>query len=306
MAELIGQGNGEAGGAALERGPCVDRALLRKMYPFADALLRVGYFSVDVVGGEHIPREGRFDFAPNHAGWFPLDGFVLGYAVTQAIGLERLPMFAVHDAALAAPVLGRFLRRCGALPASWFRRPERLPADIESLVIFPEGARGNTKPFWEAYRMREWSRGFVRTAIARGSSIVPVALLGTEESMPVAWQLKAVEPLLGAAIGIPLAPLPLPARFKVVFHEPIPMSRYGPDKLTDSAFCTAMAKRIQSTVQATLDRHAAEYPLGVFSAAVHGIQLPASASSAASPRRAPRSWRARRRTAARPPKSTHH
>jgi 1-acyl-sn-glycerol-3-phosphate acyltransferase len=275
MTALSREGNGAPTTTpAWEGGRRVDREfVVRRIFPLARTLIRVGYFSVEVVGAEHIPREGRFEFAPNHAGWFPLDAFVLGYAVAQAIGPDRTPIFAVHDAALAVPLLGTFLRRCGALPASWFRRPERLPADIESLVIFPEGARGNTKPFWEAYRMRDWSRGVVRTAIARASSIVPVALLGTEESMPVAWQLKAVEPFLGAAIGIPMAPLPLPARFKVVFHKPVPMSPYGREKLTDSAFCTAMARRIQNTVQATLDHYAAEYPLAVFSAAVHGIRL---------------------------------
>lgn len=280
----------ETTGAAQERSGVDREFLVHRMYPIARALVRIGYFSVEVVGAEHLPRSGRFDFAPNHAGWFPLDAFVLGYAVVESLGRDRTPLYAVHDAALATPFLGTFLRRCGALPASWFRRPERLPSDIESLAIFPEGARGNTKPFWEAYRMREWSRGFVRTAIARGSSIVPVALLGTEESMPVAWTLKAVEPLLGAAIGVPMAPLPFPARFKVIFHKPVSMAQYGREKMMDAAFCTAVTRRIQNTVQATLDQHAGDYPLGAFSAALRGIRwaMPAPA------RAAPRSWRVRR------------
>jgi 1-acyl-sn-glycerol-3-phosphate acyltransferase len=258
--------------AGESRAVAVDRDfLVHRLLPLMQSLLRLRYFRVEIEGAERIPRSGRFDFAPNHAGWFPLDAFVLGYAVGESLGWNRTPLFAVHDTALAAPVLGHFLRRCGALPASWFRRPDRLPPDIESLVVFPEGAQGNTKPFWDAYRMREWKRGFVRVAISRHSSIVPVALLGTEESMPVAWTFKAVEPLIGSALGIPLLPFPLPARFKVVFHEPVSMARYGRTAITNHALCDDLARRIQSTVQETLDRHAAEYPLGIVSAAVHGF-----------------------------------
>src|SRR5918996_5972205 len=102
------QTNEEAAGAA--HGPVgVDRKFTaQRMYPIARALVRSGYFSVEVVGAEHLPRSGRFDFAPNHAGWFPLDAFVLGYAVAEALGPSRSPIFAVHDVALATPVLGSF------------------------------------------------------------------------------------------------------------------------------------------------------------------------------------------------------
>jgi 1-acyl-sn-glycerol-3-phosphate acyltransferase len=256
--------------AADARSVAVDRDFfVHRLLPLMRRLLQLRYFTVEIEGAERIPRTGRFDFAPNHAGWFPLDAYVLGYAVGESLGWDRTPFFAVHDTALAAPLLGQFLRRCGALPASWFRRPERLPRDIESLVIFPEGSKGNTKPFWDAYRMREWKRGFVRVAIARRASIVPVAMLGTEESMPVAWTLKVVEPLLGSALGVPLFPFPLPASFKVVFHEPVPMTKYGRDALTNHTLCDDLAQRIQGTVQETLDRYAAEYPLGIVSAAVH-------------------------------------
>ena len=260
--------------AADGRAVSVDRDFLtHRLLPMMQAFLRLPYFKMEIEGAERLARSGRFIFAPNHAGWFPLDAFVLGYAVGESLGWNRTPLFAVHDTALATPVLGPFLRRCGAFPASWIRRPERLPKDVESVVIFPEGSRGNTKPFWDAYRMREWKRGFVRVAIAQRASIVPVALLGTEESMPVAWTLKLVEPLLGSAVGVPLFPFPLPSRFKAVFHDPVPMARYGREALTNHALCDDLTRRIQSTVQETLDRHAAEYPLGIISATVHELLL---------------------------------
>ena len=232
----------------------------------ARGLIRARYFSFEVEGIEHVPREGRVVYAQNHAGWFPLDAFFLTLAVSEAHGLRRAPFFATHEAALAAPLLGPLMRRFGALPASSFRRPERLPPEIESVGIFPEGVRGNTKPFWEAYRMRDWNRGFVRVAIAREAPIVPAAIFGGEECLPVAWTVRLLEPLIGASLGLPLTLVPLPARWRIVFHEPVHVA--GKGAVTDQQFCTDVARSVQAVVQATLDRGAARRPLGRLSTVV--------------------------------------
>jgi 1-acyl-sn-glycerol-3-phosphate acyltransferase len=240
----------------------VDQRLwLDRLAPLARAFIRSGYFSLEVEGLEHIPREGPVVFAQNHAGWFPLDAFFLSLALREGIGPERQPVFAAADAALRIPGLGGFIRRVGALPASWFRRPEKLPAGIESFGVFPEGVQGNTKPFWHAYRMRDWNRGFVRVAIARNAPIVPAAVLGGEESLPVAWTVTALRPLVGSEFGLPLSLVPLPARWKVVFHAPVDVSSLGKSALLDADASTAIARRIQATVQATIDRNVRATPL---------------------------------------------
>jgi 1-acyl-sn-glycerol-3-phosphate acyltransferase len=245
-----------------EAGAWVDQRLwFEKLVPFARALVRTRYFSFDVEGLEHIPREGPVVFAQNHAGWFPLDAFFLSLAVREGVGPHRQPVFATADAALRVPVLGPFLRRVGSMPASWFRRPERLPAGLESFGVFPEGVQGNTKPFWHAYRMRDWNRGFVRVAIARGAPIVPAAVLGGEESLPVAWTVTALRKLIGSEFGLPLSLVPLPARWKVVFHRPVDVSGLGKAGLLDAESSSAVAREIQATVQATIDRHVRARPL---------------------------------------------
>lgn len=247
--------------------PHIDRDLLvHRIIPVARALIQLGYFSFDVEGLEHVPREGPVVFAQNHAGWFALDAFFVTLAVAQGHGLRRAPYFATHDAALAAPVLGPFLRRFGALPASWFRRPEKLPPEVESIGICPEGVQGNTKPFWQAYRMKDWNRGFVRVAIARDAPIVPVAVLGSEECLPVAWTVRALEPLVGSIFGAPLTPIPLPSRWRVVFHPPVHVAAHGREAIADAAFCTSVARHVQGIVQRTLDERSAGYPLGRLSA----------------------------------------
>jgi 1-acyl-sn-glycerol-3-phosphate acyltransferase len=242
--------------------PAIDDALVEgTLVPLVERLIRAGYFSFQVDGAEHVPRDGRAVFAQNHAGWFPLDAFFVGYGVRRALGPCRTPHFATAEAALAIPVLGAFLRRVGAVPSAVFRRPDRLPRRLRACGFFPEGVPGNTKPFWEAYRMRPWSRGFVRVAAALDLPIVPVAILGGEECLPVAWTVKLLEPLVGSAFGLPLALFPLPARWRVVFHEPV---RLGGDRralLTDGERSGAIAQGVRGIVQGTLDRLAPSYPL---------------------------------------------
>lgn len=253
--------------------PLFDLALREyALVPLARALFKIGYFALEVEGAEHVPADGRAVFAANHAGWFPLDAFFLSIALSERLGPERAPVFAAADAALAAPVLGPFLRAAGALPASHFRRPERLPAGIGAVGIFPEGVAGNTKPFWKAYQMARWNRGFIRVAAALDAPIVPVAIVGGEECVPVAWTVKALEPWVGSIFGLPLSPIPLPTRWKVTFHAPVAVEG-GRAALTDPDRAAAQAARIQGTVARTLARQARKLPLAKLSFAVATGQL---------------------------------
>jgi 1-acyl-sn-glycerol-3-phosphate acyltransferase len=256
--------------------------LLRKLFPAARAAIALGYFTLDVTGLEHVPRSGRVVYAQNHAGWFPFDAFFMMYALHEAFGPERLPFFATHEAALGAPLLGRVMRRSGALPASWFRRPERLPPEVDSVGLFPEGERGNTKPFWQAYRMRPWNRGFVRAAIARCAPIVPAAILGGEECVPVAWTVKFLERRIGAVIGLPLSLVPLPSAWEIAFHPPVALA-HGRAALADAEHHTAVARSVQATVQRTLDRRGGGRPLARLSSLVEAVAPPRHDAAPATP-----------------------
>ncbi len=249
--------------------PRIDRALWRgTLVPLVRSFIRLGYFGFEIEGGEHVPREGRVVFAANHAGWFALDAFFLGLAVADVAGEDRTPLFAATEAALAIPGLGAFLRRVSAFPAAWLRRPERLPPEIQSIGVFPEGVEGNCKPFWKAYRMRPWRRGFARVAAALDAPVVPVAVLGGEECMPVAWTVRRLEPVVGSIFGLPLAAVPLPSRWKVVFHPPVRVEGDPRALLRDHAAADAFARRVRGIVQATLDREAADRPLARLSSAI--------------------------------------
>ncbi len=249
--------------------PGVDDGLWEgRLAPAIERLVRAGWFSFSVEGAEHVPPDGRAVFAPNHAGWFPLDAVFLGLAVRRAVGPCRTPYFATAEAALAMPGLGPLLRRAGAVPAGSFRRPERLPARLRSCAIFPEGVSGNTKPFWEAYQMRPWSRGFVRVAAALDLPIVPVAILGGEECLPVAWTVRWLEPIVGSAFGLPLAAVPLPSRWRVVFHRPVRLRGARAALLADGGLSSGVAAEVEGTVRRTLEARARRRPLAALASLV--------------------------------------
>jgi 1-acyl-sn-glycerol-3-phosphate acyltransferase len=91
----------------------------------------------------------------------------------------------------------------------------RLLVDERQIVLaFPEGAAGRAKPLKERYRLRPFDRGrLVQAALRAGAVIVPVAIMGAEEALPVLARLPRM----------PLVPSPpLPAKFRIRFLEPVP------------------------------------------------------------------------------------
>jgi 1-acyl-sn-glycerol-3-phosphate acyltransferase len=149
----------------------------------------------------------------------------------------------------------------GAHPAN----AQRLLGDEGRLVlVFPEGQKGSRKLFWQRYRLRRFGRGgFVRTAMRAGVPIVPTAVIGAEEAMPIFAHVPLLErltgliyfpinhafPHFGAAAGL----MYLPAKFRIRFLEPIDLSEYGPDDADDIALVGRLSERIRLRIQDELD-----------------------------------------------------
>ncbi len=130
---------------------------------------------------------------------------------------------------------------------------------MQIFSVHPEGTEGNCKPFWRAYQMRRWRTGFLRLAVARRAVVVPVTVIGGEECLSVVVTIRALEPLLGTILPLPLFALPLPSRWKVIFHPPVSVDHLEADSEGDDTAAQMrryrqLAEAIQSTVQRTLDR----------------------------------------------------
>jgi 1-acyl-sn-glycerol-3-phosphate acyltransferase len=229
--------------------------------------VRVGYFSLDVAGAEHVPRQGPIVYVANHAGWFTLDTLMGALAVVDHVSADRLPYGAVQDELLRVPGVGRLFEGVGGFPASWLRDPGSLPPEMRVFSVYPEGTEGNCKPFWQAYRMRRWRTGFVRLAASVGARVVPVAVVGGEECLPVAWTLRVVRPLVGTILPVPICVLPLPSRWKLVFHPPVALDEVllageGGNSAVFLQHARELAESIRGTVQSTLDLETGQRVLG--------------------------------------------
>lgn len=232
------------------------------------ALIKSGYFSLDVEGGDYVKSTKSGVYIGNHAGWFTLDTFIAALAYRQASGRRILPSGFAHDLLLKTPLLKNLFKDSIFLPASYLKYPERIPKEIKNFAIMPEGESGNCKPFWRAYHMRPWHRGFVRLAIYKQIKIVPAAIIGGEECMPTLETVEFLKPFIGSPIPIPLSLFPLPTHWKVIFHPPIDMSVYPKSTADDPVKCKMITREIQNLLQATLDQETAHRPLRHLSAMV--------------------------------------
>src|SRR4029079_10692205 len=81
----------------------------------------------------------------------------------------------------------------------------RLLREQQQLVlVFPEGSKGPGKTFAERYQLRRFGRGgFVEIAMRAGVPVIPIAVVGAEESMPIILKL----PSAAKALGIPYFPI---------------------------------------------------------------------------------------------------
>jgi 1-acyl-sn-glycerol-3-phosphate acyltransferase len=196
-----------------------DARLQAALQPLAD-FLYTRWFRVSVEGAEHVPRGGSLLVA-NHAGALPIDGPVLHQVLRRNRPELADSRWLVEDQVFYAPVLGTLLNRLGAVRAS----PEnatRLLEEGRPVCVFPEGIQGIGKPFQERYRLKRFGRGgFVKLALRTGVPILPVAIVGGEESLPLLAKLP------GSFLGVPylpvmpLGPIPLPAKWSVRIGPPL-------------------------------------------------------------------------------------
>lgn len=234
----------------------------RRFFKPLRQLIKMNYFRLRIRGANHIPSEGQIIFVANHSGWIALDALFLMLAVNDTAGPEYLPYIIVHDMLIKVPVTYHFLKDLGLIPADWLHYGrEPLPPELNPIAIFPEGADGNSKPFWKAYHMQNWKSGFVRLAIQRKAKVVPVTIIGGEESVPVAATIDTFKPLLGSVMPLPVSLTPLPSRWKIQFLEPLDFSIYDPAIIHDTERCAAIARNVHDLVQSRLKRSAKMHPL---------------------------------------------
>ena len=222
-----------------------DETLTRALHPVGDFLYDK-YFRVTVEGADLVPS-GAAILVANHSGALPLDGPMLSYALQRERADLAPARWLVEDQVFHAPVLGVLMNRLGAVRA----HPEnamRLLEEGRPVIVFPEGFLGISKPFTQRYQLKRFGRGgYVKLAVKCGVPIVPVAIAGAEESMPLLAKIPA------GALGLPYLPLtppPLPARWRIRFSEPVDVSGGSED---DLPFVQQQNDRVRDTIAGMLE-----------------------------------------------------
>jgi 1-acyl-sn-glycerol-3-phosphate acyltransferase len=171
-------------------------------------------------------------------------------------GIERELLRPVYGLAenlfRSLPVLGTLWSRTGGVPAHPDNAYRLLHDDQQLVLVFPEGTKGTGKLYRDRYKLHRFGRGgFVEIAMRSGVPVVPIAVVGAEESMPIMWK----SPRLAKLLNIPYFPVTanmllfgpagllvyFPAKFKlrvlppVHFDVPPDQERYSRGRVVEEA-----------------------------------------------------------------------
>jgi 1-acyl-sn-glycerol-3-phosphate acyltransferase len=187
-------------------------------------LLYEKYFRVTAHGLENIPRNGRLLLIGNHSGQLPMDGVLIGVALATNAAGPRLARAMIERFFPTVPWLGNYLNAIGGVIGDPVNCSKMLEME-EAIIVFPEGVRGSGKLYKHRYQLQRFGNGFMHLAMNHATPIVPVGVVGCEETMPAAFNLAPLAKLLGLPY-LPVVPslLPLPARVYFNFGKPMHFS----------------------------------------------------------------------------------
>ncbi len=216
------------------------------------------YWRVELVGLEHIPRQGPELLVANRSGLLPYDGLMLAHALERQHPRGARPRFLVADWLITLPFVQPYLAQLGGVRACR-ENADRLLRMGHSVIAFPEGVKGAAKVFRDRYRLMRFGRGgVVRTALENRVPIVPVGIVGAEEAHPILFKWH----LAGRALGFPFVPvtptfpllgplgcLPLPTKWVICFGEPIPVEERGIEVAQDDILVSRLTEDLRARIE---------------------------------------------------------
>jgi len=230
-----------------------DRTIVEFLYRY--------WFRAEVEGIENVPSTGGALLVSNHSGALPPDAAMITKAIKEEHAHPRPVNITVEHFFKGYPGFSMLVSKIGCVPAHP-ANVHRLLYDEEQLVlVFPEGRKATEKLYKDRYRLRRFGRGgFVEAAMRAQTPIVPVCVVGAEESAPVFAQVGLMQRLTGL-LYFPITPtFPhfgllgmlgyLPAKFKLRFLEPIHFEEEGMHE--DKALVQTVAHEVRARIQENL------------------------------------------------------
>lgn len=284
MDERREQADGVAGwvaGRAGEWSLDVEQSELMELQKYLWNPLMDYWFRMEIEGWEKLPPPPSLLIGVHAGAPFVWDAWTVGIQWWRRFGTDRILHGTAHDALMATPVVGRYFRAMGVLPAA----PDSISAALAAgrdVALWPGGDRDSLRPWLQRDEaVLAGRKGFIKMAIRSGVPIVPISTVGGPDSMPVlmsgrriakALQLDKVANLkvfplaLQAPWGISpamLPELPLPTKIRTAFQEPIELDD-DPERADDQDYVDRMYDEVQGSIQSGMDALARRRRFPVF------------------------------------------
>src|SRR5271166_3067294 len=236
------------------------------------------YFTPEVRGLDNVPADGPALVVGNHSGLFYMpEAWTSGQAIMSRRGVDPPANLLAYDLLLAAPGIGPYLRRLGAVPAS-SGAAEAALAGGACVLVYPGGDLEACRPWSQRNRIDFSGRkGFVRLALRCGVPIVPAVAHGGHHAVVVltrgdrlaraaglrSLRINVFPILAGFPFGVTsvlLPPPPMPAHLTLEFLPALDWTGYGQDAATDEGIVSECYADITGRMQAALSRLAAQRP----------------------------------------------
>ena len=257
-----------------------DQQTMQRQKYFWNALLDY-WFRMEIDGWENLPRPPALLIGIHSGAPFVWDAWTVGVQWWRRFGADRPLHGTAHDALMAIPLIGRYFRAMGVLPAA----PDSIAAALaegRDVALWPGGEVDSLRPWSQRDRANLAGRtGFVKMAIRTGVPIVPIATVGGADAMPVlirgdelsrtlrldkVFRLKVFPLAISLPWGIAPAALPqfpLPAKIRTRLMPVVELD-HDPNRANDGEYVERKYREVQDSIQAGMDALARKRALPLF------------------------------------------
>jgi len=244
----------------------LDQEFISAAQPFLTFMYRT-YWRVQTTGLDNIPAEGPALLTCNHSGQLPWDGAMVGTSVYLDHPAQRIVRALYATWFPTLPVISSTLTKMGQALAT-VDNGTRLLQEGHLVAVFPEGYKGVGKLFRDRYRLARFGRGgFVKMALRTGAPIIPVSVVGAEETYISLHKSQTMARLIGfpyfpISLTFPwLGPLgfvPLPTKWYIDFGTPIETASYGAASANNLVLVSQLTDQVRNVVQDMIHQRLAE------------------------------------------------
>ncbi|WP_041781713.1 lysophospholipid acyltransferase family protein [Mycolicibacterium chubuense] len=246
-----------------------DEATMQRQKYFWNTLVDY-WFRMEFDGWENLPDSPVLLVGIHSGAPFVWDAWTVGVHWWRRFGQQRPLHGTAHDALMAIPVIGRYFRAMGVLPAA----PDSIAtalAEGRDVALWPGGEVDSLRPWSERDQANLAGRkGFVKMAIKAGVPIVPIATVGGADAMPVLirgdglsralrldkmLRLKVFPLAVSLPWGIAPAALPqfpLPAKIRTRLMPAIELD-HDPARADDDDYVERKYREVQDSIQRGMD-----------------------------------------------------